>query len=169
MEALLLVARHPTLLRSAVAIDPVTDLAARYYALRSSDSGLVADARMRREIGGSPDLAPAAYQERSPSDYVDEIARADTALAIWWSSTDQEVPDQATVQAGRFAEELGRDNPRRAVWQREGVWSHSWPYRHELWRTLRFFRLVPATGLPAPRGTTTELAPGWTQKARSRP
>ena len=134
MEALLLVARHPDLLRSAVAIDPVTDLAARYYALRSSDSGLVADARMRREIGGSPDLVPAAYQERSPSDLVDEIARSDTALAIWWSSCDREVPDQATVQAGRFASELGRANPRRPVWQREGVWAHSWPYRHELWR-----------------------------------
>jgi poly(3-hydroxybutyrate) depolymerase len=169
MEALLLVARHPKLLRSAVAVDPVTDLAARYYALQGSESGLVADARMRREIGGSPDLAPAAYQERSPARYVDEIGHADTALAIWWSSRDHEVPDQATVQAGRFADQLGRANPRRAVWQRQGVWSHSWPYRHELWRALRFFGLVPADALPEARGTTTELAPGWTRKAYQEP
>jgi poly(3-hydroxybutyrate) depolymerase len=165
METLLLAARHPNLLRSAVAIDPVTDLAARYDALRSSDTGLVADARMRIEIGGSPDLAPAGYQERSPQDHLDELARADTALAIWWSTRDQIVPDQATVQAGRFAEALGRANPRRAVWERVGDWDHSWPYRHELWRTLRFFRLMPADGLPAPRGRTIELSPGWTQKA----
>jgi poly(3-hydroxybutyrate) depolymerase len=169
METLLLVARHPDLLRAAVAIDPVTDLAARYYALRSSDTGLVADARMRLEIGGSPDLAPAAFQERSPAGYVDELARADTAIAIWWSTRDQEVPDQATEQAGPFAERLGRDNPRRAVWERVGTWSHSWPYRHELWQTLRFFRLIPATGLPVPRGKTTELAPGWTAKAEQEP
>jgi pimeloyl-ACP methyl ester carboxylesterase len=164
METLLLIGRHPHLLRAAVAIDPVTDLAQRYWALRGSLSGLVTDARMRREMGGDPSQAPIAYLLRSPQTLIPRIAASDTALAVWYSPFDRVVAHQGNTQAGVFVRALARADPRRPLWQRTGHWQHSWPYRHELWRALAFFGLVEPRGLPAPRGHTRELAPGWASR-----
>jgi pimeloyl-ACP methyl ester carboxylesterase len=161
METLLLIGRHPGLLRAAVAIDPVTDLAQRYWQLRTTRSGLVTDARMRQEMGGDPDQAPIAYLLRSPQTLIPRIAASNTALAVWYSADDQIVAHQGNTQAGLFVRSLARADPRRPLWQRTGVWQHSWPYRHELWRVLTFFGLLSPQGFPAPRGHTRQLAPGW--------
>ena len=85
-ETLLLVARHPDLLAGAAAMDSVTDLGKRYAELPTvacnkrceqrfgEPYGYVLQANMRREVGGAPIDAPAAYAARSPIHFARRIA-----------------------------------------------------------------------------------------------
>src|SRR5437870_9668495 len=85
-EALLLVARHPSLLAGAAAFDAVTNMAIRYRDFTRigcdrrcltrwrSPLGNGLRTLARAEIGGTPWTNPRAYAARSPSAYVRAIA-----------------------------------------------------------------------------------------------
>jgi pimeloyl-ACP methyl ester carboxylesterase len=73
-ETLLLVARHPSLLAGASALDSATDMAARYRAFPQLPGGLWLQQLARIEIGGTPTSNPAAYASRSPIRYAAQIA-----------------------------------------------------------------------------------------------
>jgi pimeloyl-ACP methyl ester carboxylesterase len=135
-ETLLLVARHPDLLAGAAAMDSVTDLSKRYAELPAvacnkrcvkrfgQPYGYVLQANMRREVGGAPSDAAAAYAARSPIHFARRIAYSGVPLQIWWSRNDRIVTDQRG-QSGRLFRTLTKLNPEAPVVEYEGSWAHS--------------------------------------------
>ena len=123
-ETLLLVARHPKLLRGASALDSATDMAARYRAFPLIAGGSWLQQLARTEIGGTPATAPAAYALRSPIHHVREIAFSGVPLHIWWSLRDRIVVDQ-NQESGRLYRAILRANPEARVTRYVGTWAHS--------------------------------------------
>ncbi|RDI76204.1 Alpha/beta hydrolase family [Gaiella occulta] len=123
-ETLLLVARHPTLLAGAVALDSATDMAARYRAFARLPGGVRLQRLAREEIGGTPWSVPRAYAERSPSSWAADIARSGVPLQIWWSTRDRIVTGQKD-ESGRLFRAIERARPRAPVTQYVGAWAHS--------------------------------------------
>ena len=135
-ETLMLVARHPRLLAGAAAMDSVTDLARRYRQLPDTACdarclrhygkpfGIVLQARMRAEVGGTPTQKPEAYAARSPLAHAAAIARSGVALQIWWSTADVIVTDQQH-QSGTLFRTLRRLAPGAPVSAYVGRWPHS--------------------------------------------
>jgi pimeloyl-ACP methyl ester carboxylesterase len=158
-ETLLLVARHPHLLAGAVAFDPATDMARRYYDFAALKDGRGLQALARLEMGGTPAEVPAAYARRSPSHYVRQIAEAGVPLQIYWSIDDRVIADQR-VEAGRLSSEILALRPDAHVWDFEGTWAHtaemqSW---RRLPRSLARFGLLPWRDIP-PLPATPRRAP----------
>ena len=135
-ETLMLVARHPTLLAGAVAMDSVTDLHRRYHQLPDvpcdrkclkrwgKPYGLVLQDAMRVEVGGTPTAAPRAYAARSPLSNARAIADSGVPLQVWWSRQDRIVTDQKH-QSRAFFRELMRLNGCAPVSAYAGAWEHS--------------------------------------------
>lgn len=123
-EVLLLLAKHPHLLAGAIAFDPPVDMAERYYAFPALKYGRTTQKRARIEIGGTPDQVPQAYAERSPIDYVRQIAFSGVPLELWWSVDDRVIVDQS-AQAGRLYQEIKLANPAAPVSPYVGRWHHT--------------------------------------------
>jgi poly(3-hydroxybutyrate) depolymerase len=135
-ETMLLVGRYPHLLAGAVAVDGPSDFALQYrnFARYACDAaclakgwGAIGPAKQklaRREIGGTPETAPAAYAERSPISYAARIAASCVPLQIWWSRTDATVLDPER-QSGRMYRALERLHPRATVDEYVGHWKHT--------------------------------------------
>jgi pimeloyl-ACP methyl ester carboxylesterase len=145
-ETLMLVARHPSLLAGAVAMDSVTDLPRRYDELPNTACdqvclqhwgkpyGLVLQAAMRTEVGGTPTERPKAYAERSPLAFAREIAGSGVPLQIWWSTEDRIVTDQEH-QSGALFQALRQLGPHAPLTAYVGAWPHS--------REMRASQLLP--------------------------
>jgi pimeloyl-ACP methyl ester carboxylesterase len=135
-ETALLVARHPSLLAGAAAMDSVTDLSRRYHQLASlpCDSrclkrwgmprGRNLQSVMRREVGGTPETNPRAYAARSALSLARAIAKSGVPLQIWWSTADKIVSDQRH-QSEALYREVRRLNPCAPVSAYSGRWKHS--------------------------------------------
>jgi len=123
-EVLLLLAKHPRLLAGAIAFDPPVDMAERYYAFPALKYGRSTQARARVEIGGTPDQVPQAYADRSPLDYVRQIAFSGVPLELWWSVDDRVIVDQS-AQAGRLYQDIKLANPAAPVSPYVGRWHHT--------------------------------------------
>jgi pimeloyl-ACP methyl ester carboxylesterase len=136
LETLMLVARYPQLLSGAAAMDSITDLSRRYaqFPDTACDSkclrrwgkpyGLVLQASVRKELGGTPAQVPGAYAARSPATFAPTIARSGVALQIWWSTQDKIVTDQQH-QSGTLFRMLRRLDPNAPVSAYIGRWEHS--------------------------------------------
>lgn len=156
-ETLMLVARHPDLLAGAAAMDSVTDLPRRYHQLPDvpcdraclkrwgKPYGLVLQAAMREEVGGTPLASPRAYAARSPLHNAHKIAFSGVPLQIWWSHEDRIVTDQKH-QSGVFFRELKRLNACAPVSAFAGRWAHSKEMKADqlLPIALMGFDLLPA-------------------------
>jgi pimeloyl-ACP methyl ester carboxylesterase len=135
-ETLLLLAQHPRLLAGAVAVDPMVDFARQYDnfpRLRCSAAcrrgwhgpvGLVLQAIARRELGGTPATAPAAYAARSPISYIRAIVTSCVPLELWWSRTDRIVM-QSSLQSGLLARRLREARIRGPFEETVGSWRHT--------------------------------------------
>jgi hypothetical protein len=77
----------------------------------------------RKEIGGTPETAAAAYAERSPISYAAKIAASCVPLQIWWSRTDATVLDPEQ-QSGRMYRALATRRPQASVDEYVGRWKH---------------------------------------------
>ena len=170
-EVLLLAARRGAGLAGVAALDPVTDMAARYrrWFVTAGERALPAKARV--EFGGSPARVPAAYAARSPASFVDAIARSGVPLQLWWSHRDAVVTDQS-VQTGAFAERLRRIAPSAPVQEVVGYWQHAHEMHPEtqLPAVLACFGLLPSAGIRVPAyvvarsGAIQELPPASSRK-----
>ena len=141
-ETLLLAARYPRLLAGAVAVDGPADFALQYdnFPRLKCDAeclsrgwgpiGLAKQKLARREIGGTPESAPAKFAERSPLSYAHRIAESCVPIQIWWSRTDETVLDPER-QSGRMVETLRRLHPRGGVDEFVGDWPHTEAMRSE--------------------------------------
>jgi hypothetical protein len=146
-EALLLVARHPSLLAGAAAFDAVTNMASRYrdFARLSCNRRCAGRWRdsignglrrlAREEVGGTPARDPRAYARRSPLSYAREIARSGVPLQLWWSTSDRVV--RARDQSVPLARALRRINPAVPLQTFIGAWPHSADMHP-------YFMLIPA-------------------------
>ena len=157
-EALLLVGRYPRLLAGAVAVDGPADFGLQYHnfpRLKCDTQclsrgwgpiGLAKQKLAQREIGGTPETAPAKFAERSPLSYARQIAESCVPVQIWWSRTDETVLDSAR-QSGRMFEALRRLNPRAEVDEFVGDWAHTDAMHAEtdLPRMLSRLGLLPAS------------------------
>jgi poly(3-hydroxybutyrate) depolymerase len=135
-ETLMLVAHYPRLLAGAAAMDSVTDLSRRYGQLLDvpcgerclrrfgKQYGLVLQAAMRDEVGGTPSTSPTQYAARSASAFARAIAASRVPLQIWWSSADEVVTDQKHQSEALFRE-LKRLNRCAPVSAYAGRWQHS--------------------------------------------
>ena len=155
-ETLLLVGRYPHLLAGAVAVDGPADFGLQYhnFSRLKCDTeclsrgwgpvGLAKQKLARREIGGTPETAPAKFAERSPLSYARQIAESCVPVQIWWSRTDETVLDSAR-QSGRMFRALQKLNPRAAVEEFVGDWAHTYAMRAEtdLPRMLSRLGLLP--------------------------
>jgi pimeloyl-ACP methyl ester carboxylesterase len=143
-ETLLLAALHPHLLAGAIAFDPATDMARRYYDFRSLPNGLVLQALAREEIGGTPAQVPDAYARRSPAHYVQQLAESGVPLQLYWSFDDRVITDQR-VETGRLADQILRARPDGRVWEFTGGWTHTAEMHADrrLPRALARFGLLP--------------------------
>src|SRR5262245_35767701 len=145
-ETLLLVARHPRLLAGAAAMDSVTDLTRRYDQVLElptnpefverwgAPEGVCLQSAMRREVGATPEKAPARYDARSPLARAGEIARSGVPLQIWWSRADKIVFDQAH-QSLALARELRSIGHEARLTTYAGSWQHS--------KEMRSYRMLP--------------------------
>ena len=130
-ETLLLLARHPGLLAGAVAVDPMVDFPRQYRNFASrSVQGLA-----RREVGGTPATAPAAFAARSPLTFVRGIASSATPLQIWWTRTDRVIVD-SQLHSGLLVRRIRKLNPRAPLTVVVGTWQHT--------AVLRWDRSLPA-------------------------
>jgi poly(3-hydroxybutyrate) depolymerase len=123
-ETLLLLGQFPELLAGAVAIDSVTNFFRRYddFALSPRTRGQQALARF--EVGGTPRTNAIGYVLRSPTHWLDDVARSGVPLSLWWSIADEVVQDQVH-QSAHFHRELRLRRPRGEVDAVTGFWSHS--------------------------------------------
>jgi pimeloyl-ACP methyl ester carboxylesterase len=170
-ESLLLMARRDVDLAGVAALDPVSDMAARYrvWPLTRNEGHLPALART--EIGGTPRAARQAYAARSPGAYVRAIATSGVPLQIWWSHRDSVVTDQLH-QTRSFYRRLLAIAPRAPAHEVVGYWEHAHEFhpQTQLRAVLACFGLVRAKGVRVPpyvvhAGTTEERPP---ERARGR-
>jgi poly(3-hydroxybutyrate) depolymerase len=171
-ETLMLVARHPGLLAGAAAMDSVTDLGRRYAQLPDTacDSaclkrwgkpyGMVLQAAMREEVGGTPATAPEAYAARSPLSKAPAIAFSGVPVQIWWSHNDRIVTDQKH-QSGALFRVLKRLNACASVSAYAGAWEHSKEMKAGalLPFALRELGLLPSGAEKLPRSVHHQAAP----------
>jgi pimeloyl-ACP methyl ester carboxylesterase len=143
-ETLLLLGQHPRLLAGAVAFDSVTNFLRRYrdFGLTPGTRGLQVLARL--EVGGTPASNPTGYVLRSPTHWLDEIARSGVRLQLWWSLADAIVVDQVH-QSAYFYDELRRRGPKAEVSAVTGFWRHSAEMRSDtqLPDAVRWLGLLP--------------------------
>lgn len=172
-ETLMLVARHPQLLAGAAAMDSVTDLPRRYRQLPDTACdakcrrrwgkpyGLVLQAAMREEVGGSPTVQPTAYAARSPLAWARTIAFSDVPLQIWWSTEDAIVTDQQH-QSGTLFRTLRQVNPDAPISAYIGRWEHSKEMKATqlLPVVLKGFGLLPGKGRELPSSVHYVPVPG---------
>lgn len=172
-ETLMLVARHPHLLAGAAAMDSVTDLSSRYYQLPDTACdttclkhwgepyGLVLQAAMREEVGGTPSQSPKAYEARSPVAFARTIALSGVPLQIWWSTQDKIVTDQKH-QSGTLFHVLRQLNPDAPISAYIGRWPHSKEMKaHNLLPiTLKRLGLLPQSVKQLPKSVRYMPAPG---------
>jgi pimeloyl-ACP methyl ester carboxylesterase len=167
-ETLLLVARYPRLLAGAVAVDSVADFARQYENFTLLDCNGLCRARWgnfgldmqrlaRREFGGTPSTAPAAYAERSPLTYAAAIAASCVPLQIWWTRVDQ-IVRQSNLQSGAMFRAIVRRNAGAAVDAYIGGWihTHALNYRARLPMMLAGLGLMPESYIVPHRGLTHE-------------
>jgi pimeloyl-ACP methyl ester carboxylesterase len=171
-ETLMLVARHPRLLAGAVAMDSVTDLNRRYAQLPDTACdracvkrwgkpyGLVLQAAMREEVGGTPATAPRAYAARSPLDNAQAIAFSGVPLQIWWSQKDRIVTDQEH-QSGELVRVLEQLDACAPVSTYAGDWEHSKEMKAGalLPFALRELGLLPSSAERLPKSVHHQTAP----------
>jgi poly(3-hydroxybutyrate) depolymerase len=164
-ESLLLMARRDGDLAGVAALDPVSDMAARYrvWPLTRNEGHLPALART--EFGGAPGQVRQAYAARSPGAYARAIATSDVPLQLWWSRRDGVVTDQVH-QTRSFYRRLLAIAPKAPVHEVVGYWQHAHEFhpQTQLRAVLACFRLVPAKGIHVPPfartgGTTAEVPP----------
>lgn len=122
-ETLLLVARFPRLLAGAVAVDPLVDFA-RQYRNWNDSPGAAKRTLARREVGGTPSTAAAAYATRSPITDARAIASSGVPLQIWWTRTDRVVVD-SRMQSGLLARRIRAMNPGAPFREVVGAWRHT--------------------------------------------
>ena len=122
-ETLLLLARYPHLLAGAVAVDPLVDFA-RQYRNWSDSAGAAKRKLARREVGGTPSTAAAAYAARSPLTYARAIASSGVPLQIWWTRTDRVVV-QSALQSGLLIQRIRELNPGAPLTEVVGSWRHT--------------------------------------------
>ncbi len=122
-ETLLLLARYPHLLAGAVAVDPLVDFA-RQYRNWSDSAGAAKRKLARREVGGTPSTAAAAYAARSPLTYARAIASSGVPLQIWWTRTDRVVV-QSALQSGLLIQRIRELNPAAPLTEVVGSWRHT--------------------------------------------
>ena len=123
-ETLLLLGQYPRLLAGAAAFDSVTNFYRRYRDFALMPGTRAQQGLARLEVGGTPDTNPTGYVLRSPTHWLDQIARSGVPLQIWWSLADQIVVDQVH-QSGYFYDELRKRRPRAPVEAVTGYWRHS--------------------------------------------
>jgi pimeloyl-ACP methyl ester carboxylesterase len=148
-ETLLLVARYPSLLAGAVAMDAVVDLARRYAAAPALRSALEA------AVGGTPADASTAYAARSPLSLAAAIAASGVPLQVWWSDDDQIIRTQSADSRELLVRLAGA-----CVVGYAGTWAHSsdMKARTMLPAALAGLGLLkrpaaaPAASFPAPAG-----------------
>jgi poly(3-hydroxybutyrate) depolymerase len=122
-ETLLLLARYPRLLAGAVAVDPLVDFA-RQYRNWNDSAGAAKRKLARREVGGTPSTAAAAYAARSPLTYAREIASSGVPLQIWWTRTDRVVVE-SPLQSGLLVKRIRQFNPGAPLTEVVGAWRHT--------------------------------------------
>jgi poly(3-hydroxybutyrate) depolymerase len=124
-ETLLMLARRPRILAGAVAFDSVTDFLRRYHDFAQlGRKGRTLQALARLEVGGTPATHEAAYRERSPARWLDEIASSGVPLQMWWSDADEIVTGQRN-QSGRFFADLRERGTAARLERIRGSWSHT--------------------------------------------
>jgi poly(3-hydroxybutyrate) depolymerase len=150
-EALLMLARPDFSLSGVAALDPVTDMSARYrvWPLTRDEGHLPPLART--EIGGSPREVPAAYTARSPAAQLRAIARTGVPIQLWWSRRDGVVTDQEH-QTREFYRRLTAIVPSAPVLEVVGYWQHAHEFhpQTQLPAVLACFGLIRETGVRVP-------------------
>jgi pimeloyl-ACP methyl ester carboxylesterase len=141
-ETLLLLGQYPQVLAGAVAMDSVTNFHRRYDDFALTPRTRPQQALARFEVGGTPRTNPAGYVLRSPTHWLDQIARSGVPLQLWWSLADQIVLDQVH-QSAHFYEQLKKKRPRAPVKAVAGHWLHSQLMRSQIPEALRFLGLLP--------------------------
>jgi pimeloyl-ACP methyl ester carboxylesterase len=171
-ETLMLIARNPDLLAGAAAMDSVTNLSRRYAQLPNTACdkvcqkrwgqpyGLVLQAAMREEVGGTPAETPKAYDARSPLAFARTIAYSGVPLQIWWSTTDKIVTDQQH-QSGTLFRVLRQLNPHAPISAYTGRWPHSKEMKASqlLPITLKRLGLLPQSVKKLPKSVRYQAAP----------
>lgn len=144
-ETLLMLSRRPRILAGAVAFDSVTDFLRRYRDFAQLGAkGRALQALARLEVGGTPATREAAYRDRSPATFLQQIASSAVPLQMWWSNADEIVTGQQN-QSGRFFAGLNALGTAAPLERIRGSWSHTAEsYRDlQLPGAARWLGLVP--------------------------
>ena len=150
-ESLLLMARRNVELAGVAALDPVSDMAARYRVWPQTPGEHHLPALARTEFGGTPAQARTAYAARSPGSHVRAIATSQVPLQLWWSRRDGVVTDQLH-QTSAFYRRLLAVAPGAPVQEVVGRWEHAHEFHPatQLRAVLACFHLISARGVRVP-------------------
>jgi pimeloyl-ACP methyl ester carboxylesterase len=171
-ETLLLAAQHPSLLAGAAAVDSLVDFPRQYRNFprlgckaacrRNWDGsiGLAMQKLARREVGGTPQTAPAGYALRSPLNYARAIGASCVPLQIWWSRKDRIVVD-SSKQSGSLFKRIKSANRRAPLTGYVGSWKHAKAFKPSrmLPYALAKFGLMPAVFSEKLTGAKSIAAP----------
>jgi poly(3-hydroxybutyrate) depolymerase len=142
-ETLLLLGQYPQLLKGAVAIDSVTNFYRRYNDFGNNVLTRHLQGLARLEVGGTPRNNAVGYVLRSPTHWVQQIARSGVPLQMWWSIADEVVTDQIH-QSAHFYEEVKELHPRGRLEAVTGFWTHSQAFAEvQLPGAVRWLGLIP--------------------------
>jgi pimeloyl-ACP methyl ester carboxylesterase len=87
----------------------------------------------------------ALWDERSPLQYVKQLAHLPFPLRLYWSSHDTIVGNQGRDQTGKLYKQIKATNPSADVKQVKGLWAHSCEFvpGDRLSEAMRDFKLIP--------------------------
>jgi hypothetical protein len=164
-----LVATHPELHAAAlVVIDSYLDLTARYDSLPVGHPTAV---EMRAALGGTPQQAPDAYQQRSPSHHLDGLAaaiRGGTRLVVVWSTSPGERREFRGATCDRLADAQWLSDLSTLLGRPVDAYVTQLEHAHALWDRGRDVVALAGIGrgtraLPARRATFTPSGspPAW--------
>jgi hypothetical protein len=167
-ETLMLVARRPDLFAAAVAADPVTNFARRWYQFPLSGESGGEQSAATREVGATPRQARWLYVRRSPLFFARTFAFSGLPIELWWNPHDTVVIRNGPTQTGDFYRTVKRLNPRAPVFARLDHTMHGWSFKydHQLPQMVRFLLTHRRHGPPAGGFAYASWAPqatiwGW--------
>jgi hypothetical protein len=150
-ETLMLVARRPDLFAAAVAADPVTNFARRWYQFPASGESSGEQSAATLEVGATPRRARWLYVRRSPLFFARTFAFSGVPIQLWWNPQDTVVIREGSTQTGDFYRAVKRLNSQAPLVARLDHTMHGWSFKydHQLPEMVRFLLTHSRHGPPA--------------------
>lgn len=164
-ESLVTLARAPDQFAAVAAYDGAADLAARYWEMGTTGS-LLDQAKLRRELQGTPRRQPFSYAQRSPLSYAQALASCRVPILVTWSTADEMVVNGGKTQFGRLCRRLRALDPQVPLTEVVTALPHGQALRADPEAVVRFFAPDGIWRTRSPAAPSAWSYAGWQTKVR---